>query len=150
MQLKAMLVLFSIVASTAAFSQQNQVVNERKYQTVKLNRVQIDALLARPEQLVVIDVRRPDEVSRIGGLPVYLSIQVEDLEKSISYIPKERKVLTVSNHSGRAQRAGDILARNGFTVAGAAGVQDYEAEGGALKKVSIPAPRAPGVVANPQ
>jgi hypothetical protein len=39
-----------------------------------LTRAQFDALLAKPDQLLILDVRRPDEVKDIGGFPVYLSI----------------------------------------------------------------------------
>ena len=52
-----------------------------------LTREELDKLLAQPQKLLVIDVRRPDEVSKIGGLPVYLSIQLGDLEKSLAWIP---------------------------------------------------------------
>jgi len=51
------------------------------YKTPKLNRTQIDALLSHPDKLLVIDVRRPDELTKIGGFPVYLSIQAKDLEQ---------------------------------------------------------------------
>ena len=107
----------------------------------KLNRAQIDKLLTKPEQLVFIDLRRPDELTKIGGFPVYLSIQLADLEKSLAFIPKDRTIVTVSNHAGRALRGADLLADKGFKVAGAAGVQDYEAEGGTLSKIVAPAPK---------
>ncbi|QEY14595.1 rhodanese-like domain-containing protein [Cellvibrio sp. KY-GH-1] len=114
-----------------------------KYQakSAKLTRVQIDKLLASPEQLLFIDLRRPDELTNIGGFPVYLSIQLADLEKSLAFIPKDRTIVTVSNHAGRALRGADLLAEKGFNVAGAAGVQDYEEEGGWLRKVTPPAQR---------
>ena len=48
-------------------------------------------------------------------------------------------------HSARAGRAADLLASRGFTVAGAIGAQDYEAEGGVLVK---PAPLAPRTTAD--
>ena len=48
----------------------------------------------------------------------------------------------MSNHAARAGRAADLLRENGFTVAGAIGAQDYEAEGGTLVKITPPAPRA--------
>ncbi len=112
-----------------------------KYKTPKLNRAQIDALLAKPGQLVVIDVRRPDELTKIGGLPVYLSIQSKELEKNLDYIPKDRSIVTVSNHAGRAGSTGDLLTSKGFNVVGAIGVQDYEAEGGTLAKIVPPAPK---------
>jgi rhodanese-related sulfurtransferase len=105
-----------------------------------LTREELDKLLARPQNLLVIDVRRPDEVSKIGGLPVYLSIQLGDLEKSLAWIPKGRTIVTVSNHAKRAGTAADLLASKGFKVAGAVGVQTYEEAGGKLTKVAPPPP----------
>jgi rhodanese-related sulfurtransferase len=106
-----------------------------------LTREELDKLLARPQNLLVIDVRRPDEVSKLGGLPVYLSIQLNELEKSLAWIPKGRTIVTVSNHAKRAGTAADLLASKGFKVAGAVGVQTYEEAGGKLTKVVPPAPR---------
>ena len=78
---------------------------------------------------------RPDEVSEIGGVPVYLSIQPGELEKSFAWIPKDRLIVTLSNHAVRAGKAADLLAAKGFKVAGAAGAQTYEQQGGTLAKV---------------
>jgi rhodanese-related sulfurtransferase len=103
-----------------------------------LSRDELDKLLAQPGKVLVIDVRRPDEVSDIGGLPVYLSIQAGDLEKSLAWIPKDRLIVTLSNHAGRASRAAGLLAAKGFKVAGAAGAQTYEQQGGTLAKVARP------------
>lgn len=117
----------------------------RPYQakSPKLNRTELDALLAKPEKVLVIDVRRPDELTANGGLPVYLSVQSKDLESSHAFIPKERIIVTVSNHAGRAGTAADFLAAHGFNVAGAVGVLDYEAEGGTLTKVAPSPTRSP-------
>jgi len=104
-----------------------------------LSREELDKLLAQPGKVLVIDVRRPDEVSDIGGLPVYLSVQVGDLEKNLAWIPKDRLIVTLSNHAGRAAKAADLLAAKGFNVAGAAGAQTYEQQGGTLAKVAKPA-----------
>ena len=109
--------------------------------SAKLDRAQLDALLARPDQVVIVDVRRPDELSSIGGFPVFLSIQAKDLEKSLGYIPRDRTVVTVSNHAFRALRSADLLADKGFKVAGAVGAQDYEAQGGTLTKIAPPPPK---------
>ena len=81
-------------------------------------------------------------MTSIGSFPVYLSIQLADLEKSLAWIPKDRKIVTVSNHAGRAGRAGDLLAAKGFNVVGRVGVQNYEEQGGKLSKI---APKAPAV-----
>jgi rhodanese-related sulfurtransferase len=103
-----------------------------------LNRKQVDEWLAKPGKVTVIDLRRPDEHQAIGTLPVYLSIQIADLEKYLDYIPRDRAVIAVSNHAGRAKRAATVLVKNGFNVVGVAGAQDYEAEGGSLSKLKPP------------
>ncbi len=137
----------SIIAAPASFAQQQAAsgqaaANAYKWKTPKLNRAQIDALLAKPESLVIIDVRRPDELTRIGGFPVYLSIQTEDIEKNLAFIPGDRSIIIASNHAGRAGRVGDLLTSKGYKVAGAAGVQNYEEEGGKLTKIEPRAPKA--------
>jgi rhodanese-related sulfurtransferase len=104
-----------------------------------LSRDELDKLLAQPGKVLVIDVRRPDEVSDIGGVPVYLSIQASELEKSLAWIPRDRLIVTLSNHAGRAGKAADLLAAHGFKVAGAAGAQTYEQQGGTLAKIGRPA-----------
>jgi rhodanese-related sulfurtransferase len=103
-----------------------------------LSRAEADRLLAQPDKVLVIDVRRPDEISSIGGLPVYLNIQIKDLESRLAWIPKGRSIITVSNHSNRSVVAADLLARKGFKVAGALGAQLYEQQGGTLAHVPIP------------
>lgn len=107
----------------------------------KLDRARVDALLATPDKVLILDVRRPDELTKIGGFPVYLSIQAADLEKSLAFIPHDRIIVTVSNHAARALKAADLLASRGFDVAGAVGVQDYEAQGGAVVRIVAPPPK---------
>jgi rhodanese-related sulfurtransferase len=115
-----------------------------------LSRAELDALLAKPEQVVIVDVRRPDELTSVGGFPVYLSIQSGELEQRLAYIPRDRTVVTVSNNAGRAGRAADLLAAKGFKVAGAIGAKKYEEEGGKLAKVAPPAGNATAASAQPK
>jgi rhodanese-related sulfurtransferase len=105
-----------------------------------LSVAELDKLLEQPSKLLFIDVRRPDEVSTIGGFPVYLSIQLKELEKSLAWIPKDRVLVTVSNHAGRAGKAADLLASKGFKVAGAVGADTYEKAGGKqVVHIAVPA-----------
>jgi rhodanese-related sulfurtransferase len=103
-----------------------------------LNRADVDALLAKPEKVVVLDTRRPDELTSKGGFPVYLSIQTDDVEKNLAFIPKDRSIITVSNHAGRAGKVGDLLVSKGYKVAGAVGVAFYEEQGGTLSRIKAP------------
>jgi rhodanese-related sulfurtransferase len=109
--------------------------------TAKLTRNQLDGLLAYPDQVLLIDVRRPDEIGAIGGFGTYLSIQAKDIETATAFIPRDRTLITVSNHAGRALKAADQLLAKGFKIGGAVGVQDYEKEGGKLVKIAAPAPK---------
>jgi rhodanese-related sulfurtransferase len=113
-----------------------------KFKTRRLKANEVDALLAQPEKLLVLDLRRPDELIKYGSFPVFLNVQNRDLEKHLAYLPKDRAVLTVSNHAVRAGAAGDLLAAKGYTVAGATGSEDYEQEGGkAVTHIQQPPPR---------
>ena len=103
-----------------------------------LSRTELDELLKKPEKLLLIDVRRPDEVATLGGFPVYLSVQIADIESRLSSIPKDRVIVTVSNHAARASKAADILSAKGYKVAGAVGVETYEKDGGTLTKIAPP------------
>lgn len=117
-----------------------------KYKTKKLSNAEIDQWLAKPEKLLVLDVRRPDELIKYGSFPAFISIQNKDLEKHLAYLPKDRAILTVSNHAGRAGAAGDLLAAKGYTIAGAAGSEDYEKAGGkAVTHIQPPAPTTAAV-----
>ncbi|WP_424193628.1 rhodanese-like domain-containing protein [Ampullimonas aquatilis] len=111
------------------------------YKTKQLNRAQIDTLLAKPEKVVIIDVRRPDELISKGSFPAFLSIQIKELEKNLKYIPKERAIITVSNRAHRAGEAGDLLTGKGYKVAGAAGTLDYEEQGGTVSRITAPPPK---------
>ena len=123
------------------------------YKTLRLNRAAVDAVLSKPEQALILDIRRPDELTRIGGFPVYLSIQTSDVQKSLGFIPKDRLIIVVSNRAHRAGAVGDILHGLGYNVVGATGVLDYQDEGGVLTKIEPPrqaaaSAAAPGAQAN--
>ena len=129
------------IFATALFGQQSGPPKQEKAPVSKakvLSKAEIDGLLANPEKALFIDVRRPDEVSSNGGFPVYLSIQAGELEKHLAEIPRDRPIVTVSNHAARAGRAADLLDSQGCKVLGAAGVEDYESKGGKIVKIEVP------------
>lgn len=136
---KVILTIF--LAAAIAFGQQGGGAKKGPSSQAKvLTRAEFDALLAKPEQVLILDVRRPDEIKDNGGFPVYLSIQAADLEKNLAWIPRDRTIVTVSNHANRGGRAADLLASHGFQVAGTIGAQVYESQGGKLTKIVPPPP----------
>jgi rhodanese-related sulfurtransferase len=150
-----MLFAMTLVAATALAQQADKPGAEARQrgpasQAHVLTRAELDQLLATPDKVLLIDVRRPDELTTIGGFPVYLSIQLSELDKSLAWIPHDRSIVTVSNHAGRAGKAADLLASKGFRVAGAVGAQTYEQQGGTLTKIAPKAPEAAAGLAQAQ
>jgi rhodanese-related sulfurtransferase len=143
MILKRLLILAAASSAMSAFAAEPaaQPAAAPKSLAHELSRGEFEALLAKPDQLLIIDVRRPDELTKIGGFPVYLSVQIKELENSLAWIPKGRTIVTVSNHASRSGRAADLLAAKGFKVAGTVGAQTFEEQGGKLTKFEVPPPR---------
>jgi rhodanese-related sulfurtransferase len=131
-----LLVLFTAAVSLA----QQPAVTPSKAKV--FTRAEFDAVMAKPGSVLLLDVRRPTEIAMNGGFAVYLNIQAADLEKHLAEIPRDRPIITVSNHANRAGVAADLLESKGFKVAGAIGAQVYESEGGTLVKYEIPRPDA--------
>ena len=129
------------LATTTVFAQSAAPAAKDAPKAHVLTNAEFDKLAEHPEKLLIVDVRRPDEVSSNGGFPVYLSVQIGELEKSTAWIPKERSIIVVSNHAGRGAKGADILAAKGFKVAGAIGAQTYEQAGGKITKIAVPPPR---------
>lgn len=122
-----------------------------KYKAKRLSKADVDALLAKPDSVLFIDLRTPAEFIQYGSFPVFLSIQNKDLEKQLAWLPKDRQIVTVSNHSQRAGAAADLLAAKGFNVAGATGTEEYEVEGGSAVAHLVPrAPRVAGAASAPR
>jgi rhodanese-related sulfurtransferase len=126
------LCLLILFAAAASFAQAQGGGAESKAKI--LSRAEFDALMAKPGSVLLLDVRRPTEIAQNGGFPVYLNIQAADLEKHLAEIPRDKPIVTVSNHANRAGIAATLLASKGIKVVGAIGAQVYESEGGTLVK----------------
>jgi rhodanese-related sulfurtransferase len=109
--------------------------------TPKIDRAAVDKYLADPGKVLILDVRRPDELIKNGSFPAFLNIQVKELENNLAYIPKDRAIIVVSNHAWRGGSVGDKLSEKGFKVVGATGSLDYEEQGGTVARITPPPPR---------
>jgi len=134
------LALTLFLATAVMFGQQGEGKKGPASQAHVLTNAEFDDLLKHPDQILIIDVRRPDEITANGGFPVYLSIQNNQLAQSLAWIPKDRTIVTVSNHAARGGGAADILTKAGFKVAGTIGAQTYEQAGGKITHITAPPP----------
>jgi len=139
--------VLALVSGGVALAQTAPAAASAEAAVPKLKRAQIEAYLATPDKVVFIDVRRPDEISELGSVPAFLNIQISELDRFLAYIPRDRAVVTISNHAGRAGKAAELLVKQGFNVVGAIGIEDFVAEGGAVSGQKVLAPAIDGVVA---
>ncbi|MBV8464572.1 MAG: rhodanese-like domain-containing protein [Burkholderiales bacterium] len=146
----ALIALNSIAADApSANPQSTQAEQPWKYKVQHLDRGAIDALLAHPNEVLFLDVRRPDELITYGSFPAYLNVQVDQVPTNLAYLPRDRTIVTVSNHAQRAGKIGDYLVEQGFRVAGAAGAEEYEKAGGkSISHITAPTKPAAAVATN--
>ena len=80
------MILTILVAAVVAFGQTDnakQAADKQASHAKVLTRAELDELLAKPGRVLIVDVRRPDEISKVGGFPVYLNVQIDDLAKEL-------------------------------------------------------------------
>jgi rhodanese-related sulfurtransferase len=115
----------------------------------ELHRAEIEAFMAAPDKVLILDVRSPGEVAYWGAFPVYLDIQSDEgdaqaggIQKHMAEIPKDKPIVAVSGRANRSGFAAALLEKNGFKIVGAVGAMTFGEEGGQLKKdVPKPAPK---------
>ena len=83
-----------------------------------------------------LDVREPNELEQYGSVKGYVNIPLGQVEKRMSEIPKDRTIVTMCEHGGRATRAAELLQKNGYKVVGACGHADYREKG--YESVKVP------------
>src|SRR5262245_43669273 len=132
--------LLAALVSVGTLRSSGQSASEPKAYKV-LGRAEVDALLATPGRVLVLDVRSPGEIAYNGAFPVWLNIETDEgdtaaqnLARHLAEVPGDKPVITVSGGANRAGFAADLLLKNGFKVAGAVRAGAYVREGGTLIK----------------
>jgi len=84
----------------------------------------IDAMIAKGD-VVVLDVREPNELAETGTVKGAIHIPLGQLEARLGELPKDKVILTACRGGGRASRALTLLESKGFKTAGFCGLKDY-------------------------
>lgn len=94
-----------------------------------------DALAERRAQVLVLDVREPDEFDRgLGHIDGALLLPLGQLEQRLSELPRARPVVTVCRSGVRSARAAAMLMRAGFEQVAnlRGGMLRWRADGGSV------------------
>jgi hydroxyacylglutathione hydrolase len=90
---------------------QNEGREVERHETIDTN--DLRTRIERGEDLVVLDVRKPDEHQE-GSLDGAIPIFVGELEQRLSEVPRDRPVVSMCSVGHRGGLAASILARHGF------------------------------------
>lgn len=75
-----------------------------------------EEVLEKKDQLVLIDVRRPDEyVGELGHIPGAKLLTLDHLPQKINSLPKNETIVFVCRSGGRSGRATAFAKENGFS-----------------------------------
>ena len=119
--LAALLACASFAGAASARAQDHaQPLDESK----RVQAADIDALLAQG-QVVVLDVREPNELAETGTVKGAIHIPLGQLEARLGELPTDKVILTACRGGGRASRALTLLESKGFKTAGFCGLRDY-------------------------
>ncbi len=94
----------------------NSNSSQKDLKTEKENLSVTEASVLLNENAILIDVREPDEVAeKAYDVKDVQNIPLGDMEKHLSEIPKDKKVILACKAGGRSAKAFEILKKNGFT-----------------------------------
>ena len=98
--------------------------------------------LDRGEKILLVDVRRDDEV-KSGSIPGSVHIPMAELEIRMKDIPKDVQIVFACDHGDRSSRAAELFEKNGYKASTFCALQDWKDKG---YKTSEPKRPAPGTI----
>ena len=95
----------------------------------KLTPEELKEALEKKEGIYLLDVRNPEELVETGVIDGYVNIPLDQLEKRLSEVPKNKVIVTMCMRGNRAGRAAAILEKAGYNVYGSCGIVPYKEKG---------------------
>ena len=95
----------------------------------KLTPEELKDALEKKEGIYLLDVRNPEELVESGVIDGYVNIPLDQLEKRLSEVPKNKVIVTLCMRGNRAGRAAAILEKAGYNVYGSCGIVQYKEKG---------------------
>ena len=114
--IKTIICLFlSILFFTSCKSKQESNQNEESFKNLTIEEV-IILLEANPD-IIVIDVRTPDEIAQTGAIEKSINIdfKASDFKEKISVLDKDKEYILFCKSGNRSGQASKIMAEKGFS-----------------------------------
>ena len=114
--IKTIICLFlSILFFTSCKSKQESNQNEESFKNLTVEEV-IILLEANPD-IIVIDVRTPDEIAQTGAIEnsINIDFKASDFKEKISALDKDKEYILFCKSGNRSGQASKIMAEMGFS-----------------------------------
>lgn len=133
--IKTIICLFlSILFFTSCKSKQESNQNEESFKNLTVEEV-IILLEANPD-IIVIDVRTPDEIAQTGAIEnsINIDFKASDFKEKISILDKDKEYILFCKSGNRSGQASKIMAEMGFSNINNLNNAGYEEFSKALSK----------------
>lgn len=133
--IKTIICLFlSILFFTSCESKQESNQNEDSFKNLTVEEV-IILLEANPD-IIVIDVRTPDEIAQTGAIEnsINIDFKASDFKEKISVLDKDKEYILFCKSGNRSGQASKIMAEMGFSNINNLNNAGYEEFSKALSK----------------
>ena len=133
--IKTIICLFlSILFFTSCESKQESNQNEESFKNLTIEEV-IILLEANPD-IIVIDVRTPDEIAQTGAIEnsINIDFKASDFKEKISVLDKDKEYILFCKSGNRSGQASKIMAEMGFSNINNLNNAGYEEFSKALSK----------------
>ncbi|TXJ19607.1 rhodanese-like domain-containing protein [Brachyspira aalborgi] len=133
--IKTIICLFlSILFFTSCKSKQESNQNEESFKNLTVEEV-IILLEANPD-IIVIDVRTPDEIAQTGAIEnsINIDFKASDFKEKISALDKDKEYILFCKSGNRSGQASKIMAEMGFSNINNLNNAGYEEFSKALSK----------------
>lgn len=133
--IKTIICLFlSILFFTSCKSKQESNQNEGSFKNLTVEEV-IILLEANPD-IIVIDVRTPDEIAQTGAIEnsINIDFKASDFKEKISALDKDKEYILFCKSGNRSGQASKIMAEMGFSNINNLNNAGYEEFSKALSK----------------
>ena len=133
--IKTIICLFlSILFFTTCKSKQESNQNEESFKNLTVEEV-IILWDANPD-IIVIDVRTPDEIAQTGAIEnsINIDFKASDFKEKISVLDKDKKYILFCKSGNRSGQASKIMAEMGFSNINNLNNAGYEEFSKALSK----------------
>ena len=122
---RRLILVAALLAIPSIYAQEKFAKSDAKQLTTD----DIKKLVDSKAKMVVVDVREPDELEKLGTLEGVMNIPLGQVESRWSEVPKDVPLVVLCNRGARAGKAADVFKEHGYKDVSYGGLREWKARG---------------------